>query len=370
MKIDVNGIIKKMYLTKQKKKIPLFWILNISGWLLLFLIYLSLRYHGKVDNKVFLSLLFTYVTGFFISLLLRYFYKKINYQSRSILFLSFALLIGSIIASNIWLWADILCSLPLHGTQALNVWLSFEYYFNSVYSHLWVLILWSAFYFGIKLWQDWMLQRERTEKANALAQAAQLQMLRYQLNPHFLFNALNSIRALIDEDTKNAKKVITELSEFLRYSLISKNYSDVPLSNELEAISHYFAIEKIRYEDKLDVAFDIDPLAEDYPVLSFLIHPLIENAIKYGMQTSPMPLRIRIKAVVDDGNLKVEVSNTGKWIEPSEDKSGSQNGTGTGLANVRRRLENAFPDRHRFEIFEEEGKVHIKLEIQNEVPIS
>ena len=355
-----------MYSTEQRQNRYLFWIINASGWLLLLLIYLFLYFSDRLgERSTVLGLTITYVTGFIISIPLRYFYKRINYLKRSILSLAAVVLVGSFVASNFWLFIDILSSLPLHGMEALDRWLNLRYYISSVYSHLWVFTLWSTLYFIIKLWKAWALQKERTEKATALAQAAQLQMLRYQLNPHFLFNALNSIRALIDEDTKNAKKVITELSEFLRYSLISKNYSDVPLSNELEAIRHYFAIEKIRYEDKLDVAFDIDPLAEDYPVLSFLIHPLIENAIKYGMQTSSMPLKIRVKAVVENGNLQVEVSNTGKWLEPSDDKSDSKHGTGTGLENVRRRLDNAFPDRHGLEIFEEDGMVCILLEIRS-----
>ncbi|MCU0643747.1 MAG: histidine kinase [bacterium] len=353
-----------MYSTEQQEKNYLFWIINASGWLLLLLIYIVLYYSERLgETKTILGLTITYIAGFIISIPLRYFYKKVDYQKRSILKLVLIVLLGSFLASNLWLFVDMISSLPLHGKQVLESWLKPRYYVNSIYSHLWVLTLWSTLYFIIKLWKAWTLQKERTEKATALAQAAQLQMLRYQLNPHFLFNALNSVRALIDEDTRNAKKVITELSEFLRYSLISKTYSDVPLSQELEAIRHYFAIEKIRYEEKLDVAFDIDPLAEDYPVLSFLIHPLIENAIKYGMQTSSMPLKIRVKAFVENGNLKVEISNTGKWLVPSEKEN--TNSTGTGLENVRQRLENAFPDRHRLEVFEEEGWVHVLLEIRD-----
>lgn len=354
-----------MLTTPTPRQNSLFWILNIAGWVLLWLIYIFLyRLNRQVNQTVVLGLAITYFTGFCTSILLRAFYHHLHYQKRAILTLSLMVLAAAFISSNIWLILDLAGSYPLVGAAGLNRWFRFKFYFDNIYSHLWVMTLWSALYFIIKFWQAFIQAQARTEKANALAQAAQLQMLRYQLNPHFLFNALNSIRALIDEDTKNAKRVITELSEFLRYSLISKTYADVPLSHELEAIGHYFAIEKIRYEDKLEVKFEIDPLAEDYPVLSFLIHPLIENAIKYGMQTSPLPLKIRVQAMVNNGNLQVEVSNTGKWIEPLEAKASHQNGTGTGLENVRRRLENAFPNRHRFEIAEENGAVHILLEIR------
>jgi len=188
-------------------------------------------------------------------------------------------------------------------------------------------------------------------------------MPRYQLNPHFLFNALNSIRALVDEDEGRAREMVTELSEFLRYSLHSKSFADVPLKDEIEAIRHYFSIQKKRYEDKLTVNYTIAPQAEDYPVLSFLIHPLVENAVKYGMQTSAMPLKITLQAEVTEGDLKLEICNTGEWVEPAAEMESNSQGTGTGLENVRQRLDNAFPNRYDFKICEEEGMVCIRLTI-------
>jgi LytS/YehU family sensor histidine kinase len=274
------------------------------------------------------------------------------------------ILIGSsILASQVWYWLDILLSMPLHGAAMINR-ITFQGYLVSTLSRSITMITWSTIFTGIQLWIEWNLQRERTEKANLLAHAAQLRMLRYQLNPHFLFNALNSIRALVEEDKKKAREMITELSEFLRYSLISRDYSDVPLSQELDAIRHYFAIEKKRYEEKLEVRYDVDPAAEEYPVLSFLIHPLVENAIKYGMQTSPMPLQITIQARVIDEELELEVSNTGRWVEPAAEGDHKIPGTRTGLENVRQRLENAFPGRHQFNVMHDNGQVRIKLRLQ------
>ena len=332
------------------------------------LLYIVIYYRNSLTNyKAIIGLSITYFTGFLVSFLLRYLYQKINYQSRSILTLAITVILGSIVVSNIWSWADIFFSIPLYSFEYFMSRMTIQSYIGTVWSHSWVLIFWSTLYFVIKLWWEWILQKERTEKANALAQAAQLQMLRYQLNPHFLFNSLNSIRALIEEDKNQAKSMITELSEFLRYSLISKNYLDVPLNNEIEAIRHYFAIEKKRYEEKLDVTFEIDPSAEDYPVLSFLIHPIIENAIKYGMKTSPLPLKIGIKAHVINGMLKIEVNNTGKWVEPIVKKEDNEMGTGTGLDNIRQRLENAFPNNYRFNIVEKEGRVFVILEINKEL---
>lgn len=223
---------------------------------------------------------------------------------------------------------------------------------------------WVWLYFGLSIWREWRQQEERASAASSLAQAAQLQMLRYQVNPHFLFNAMNSIRALIDENEHKAREIITELSAFLRYSLISKDCAEVPLKEEVEAIRYYFAIQMKRYEDKLEVRYDIDPQAGEYPVLSFLIHPFIENAVKYGMRTSPLPLIIDLAARIQDRSLVVTVRNTGRWEEPRQEEGPGRLGTGAGLANVRRRLENAYPDNHRIDIHEKDGSVVVQLTIR------
>jgi len=169
----------------------------------------------------------------------------------------------------------------------------------------------------------------------------------------------------MDEDKKNAKGMITELSEFLRYSLMTRDHTEVTLQNELDAIRHYLSIEKKRFEKNLDVAFEIDQQALEYPILSFLIHPFVENAIKYGMKTSPMPLRIRIHASAKNGLLRIMISNTGSWLDDRTEFERSFHGTGTGMENVRARLENAYPNRYRLETMECDGWVQALLEIHD-----
>jgi len=352
-------------MNKKKNRLSLFWQLQIAGWFLLYLIYLTLYYRNYWDDsRTIGGLLITYIVGFLISLLLRKFYQQLKYESRSILLISVAIISSSILASNFWFWFDVLVTEVIYGNVQTLTKLTTDRYLSSIWSHSFVLFLWSSFYFGIKFWNDWGTEKIRAEKANALAHAAQLQMLRYQLNPHFLFNSLNSIRALVDEDKYRAKSMITELSEFLRYSLVSKNYSDVPLSNELEAMKHYFSIEKTRFEDKLEVSFNIDQNAEDFPVLSFLIHPIIENAIKYGMQTTILPLKIEISANLKNDTLVLRICNSGKWVDPNSNND-ERKSTGTGLENVKQRLENAFPEKHSLEIIKNKNSVCVEIGITN-----
>jgi LytS/YehU family sensor histidine kinase len=186
-------------------------------------------------------------------------------------------------------------------------------------------------------------------------------MLRYQINPHFLFNSQNSIRALISENKVNAKGMITELAEFLRITP-HENYMEVPLNQEIAAIHHYYAIENgamIQTQHRLR----IDPRANDFPIISFLIHPLVENAIKYGMRTSSMPLKIQVRVDLHSDRLSVSVRNSGHWIEPPPETQPSEDSTGTGLQNVRHRLDSAYPDRHTFIIDKKDDSVCICFEI-------
>jgi LytS/YehU family sensor histidine kinase len=226
-------------------------------------------------------------------------------------------------------------------------------------------VIWSAFYLGFKIYEEWMSQKQSTERAKMLAQSAQLETLRYQLNPHFLFNTLSSLRGLITKNQELAKDVVLKISEFLRYTLSAGKDNEVPLSQELQALRQYLDIEMIQYGDNLVVRFDIDPLAEDYPIPIFLLHPLVENAVKHGMKTTQLPLRLTLSAQIEDDNLRIELVNTGKWLDRQATASGL--GTNTGLENVRKRLQYFYPNNHRFEIHHGEEAVHVTITITKQL---
>ena len=348
------------------KKRHLFWILQTSAWLL----YLGVSLLSFVGREAITTFIFVrYVTaataGFLATTALRYLYRKIKIRERSIYSLSLITIISSLLASNLLIWIANFLRYPYSGIEALTTNPTLMSYLHRVIWWFSPLIGWSALYLGVKFWREWMIQKERTEKANALAQAAQLQMLRYRMNPHFLFNALNSIRALISENKSSAKSMVTELAEYLRYSLVSRNNETVPLKEEIESVRHYFNIQKIRYENKLEVSFDIDPAAVEFPIISYLIHPLAENAVKHGMRTSPMPLKIQIMAKAHQGSLHIEVRNSGTWIEPKDKKTGTV--IHTGLDNVRQHLVESYPEKHQFEISEKEGFVQARLLIKKDI---
>ena len=339
--------------------LPPFWVAQLLGWSA----YAAGKYTlsssaypslGRVGLLVGIGLLLT--------LPLRQLYRGLRARGASQPVTLLVAVLASVAMANVWL---LLYDGLLHATGALR-FEGWEAYQKGVVNKAPVLLAWSALYLGIKHWQDLQAERERTLRATALATEAQLEMLRYQLQPHFLFNSLNSLRALIAEDPTRARAMVTELAEFLRYSLLTTRASEVPLADEVASLRRYLALERVRFEERLQVEFTVTAEAEGRRVPGFLLHPLAENAVKYGIRTSPRPLRVSVAARADHGTLVVEVANTGRWCEPLEDPV--QNGLGVGLANVRQRLEKLYPGRHRFEVGQEDGWVRARIEIAEARP--
>jgi LytS/YehU family sensor histidine kinase len=202
-------------------------------------------------------------------------------------------------------------------------------------------------------------------------------MLAYQLNPHFLFNALTSIRAMIDEDRGRARQMVTQLAAFLRHALVERPLQTTTLAAELEALRGYLAIEQIRFEERLAIETHVDPAAELCAIPAFLIHPLLENAIKHGARDAgDGPLRVRLDARVTGDMLRVEVWNTGSLVPGSSNGAhrggelgfadpapNGTSGAGIGVRNVRERLVRLFPGRHRFALTDENGWVRALVEL-------
>ncbi|MBN1273869.1 MAG: histidine kinase [Candidatus Aminicenantes bacterium] len=349
-----------IYLKNRKN---LFWILQTAGWLsYVGIILITFWVRGALTTFVLVRFSTAAAAGFLVTSAIRYFYKRINILNRPFRTLFLLTVLTSLVGTNLLIWISNVLRIPYLGLDALKTNPNFMSYLHRNVWWFTPLIGWNALYLSIKFWREWSVQKKKTEEAQSLAQAAQLQMLSYRLNPHFLFNALNSIRALIVEDKKNAKNMITELSDYLRYSLISRNHETVPLKDEMEAIQHFFNIQKMRYEKKLDVSIDVDPAAEEFPVPSFLLHPLAENAVKHGLRTSPLPLKIQVKVDLLRENLHIKVINTGYWIAPPS--SSIKSPITTGLDNVRQRLQESYPGKHRFDISEKNGSVQADLTIK------
>lgn len=193
---------------------------------------------------------------------------------------------------------------------------------------------------------------------SALAEA-RLNALQAQLRPHFLGNTLNSILALIGTDSARARRMVERLGDLLRASLETDPGQIVTLERELSILELYLGIERMRFRDRLEVGFDVDPAARSADVPSFLLQPLVENAIRHGMRASAGHGVIRIRAFTEVGRLVLRVEDNGPGIA-----SGSLRPGGIGVRNTRQRLETLYPGRHAFDIANDPaGGCRVTIEI-------
>lgn len=342
-----------------EKLLKSFWKLQIGGWLiylvLIYITFLSIAAEGSFLRLLEIKTVRT-IIGFALTCILWQFYKRIINR------FSLGKIVAIVVISSVIfgiLWTAIESLYGILTNPNYNFYAILPRMPRIALDYFVTVMAWSAIYFGVKYWREWQTERENALQAKILAEKAQLEMLRYQLNPHFLFNALNSIRASVEEDKTRAKQMITQLSEFLRHSLLTGKKREIPLREEIEAVKNYLAIEKIRFEEKLEVKFDIENAAEDFKIPYFLLNPLVENAVKHGLQTSEKPLKIQISAKIIEDKLFLEVANSGKLSEKFD-----SNGTKIGLKNVRERLEKLFPEKSSFAIFQNNGFVRAQIEIE------
>ena len=211
-----------------------------------------------------------------------------------------------------------------NGVAHGRVWIPTDGMFWMLLAYWWAFGFWMWFY-------EMAHQRRRRNELELIARDAQLRALRAQLNPHFLFNSLNSVRSLIAENPQRAASMVTGLSDILRYSLASDRSDTVPLADELSVIEEYLSVERMRFEERLRVERTIEPRTLTVPVPPMIIQTLVENAVKHGIAASSGGGFVRVDARVRDGLLDVIVSNNGPFKPPVD-------GEGYGLQNAIERL--------------------------------
>lgn len=204
-------------------------------------------------------------------------------------------------------------------------------YPNFANLRIFALFTWNIAYFGIVSLLHYRTAQLELLAAREAVRTAELKQLQMHLNPHFLFNAMNALMGSL-EKKHQAREIVQNLADFLRFSLSEARPLE-PLGRELDALEFYLDLQQIRFQDGLQCRIEVSPAATRVMVPPMLIQPLLENAFEYGPPSSPLPLRVTVKASIVDDWLEVEVCNSGKWIEPAVGVE-----KGTGLDNLRRRL--------------------------------
>ncbi|MBA4765484.1 MAG: histidine kinase [Erythrobacter sp.] len=349
-----------------------FWNLQLAGWGGTAVLRAMSAFAGGQPLEFFFVILIAMITGFSISLILSVVYAYLIRQRPLVTWggTAVALAIAVSVYSFIDSWV-----LGLTGSSGDS---DFVRIFIGIYFFdLTLLGAWSALYYAINFFLQVEQQADRLERLEAQATSAQLAMLRYQLNPHFLFNTLNSISTLVLlKQTEPANAMLTRLSSFLRHTLVTQPGGKVTVAQEVETLKLYLEIERMRFEERLQTDFRVEENAAKAQIPSMLLQPLIENAIKYGVSPQEEGAEISLLAQIVGPRLRITVSDTGPGVDvvgTSDDLPAvmathkRRDSTGVGLANIRDRLAQAYGDDHRFEIRSpESGGFTVLIEIPHE----
>jgi two-component system LytT family sensor kinase len=336
----------------QRRRI--YWILQIVGWTAFFAVNFFFP-PGKneiVTNNILyhLSLI---PSAVLLTHLYRSIIKKKQWLQRTVLTQLLIAILSGYVLSSAFLILQVGLNISFFGyTNQLTV-IDIAI---SLINFWFVFVVWSISYY----FYHYMLSIRRSEinslKIQATLKEAELNKLKSQLNPHFMFNALNSIRALIDEDPKKAKQAVTKISAILRQTLSLEKNKLISFDREMELVKDYLDLEKIRFEERLHYSFEIEPGSNRYQVPPMILQTLVENSIKHGISNLTEGGMITIRTtVMKNDKLQVEISNSGHYNPEATPQSGY------GIKNTRDRLAHVFADEASFSIFNE--KFFVKTQI-------
>jgi two-component system LytT family sensor kinase len=354
-----------------------FWVLQLVGWFGLCLIsFLSLTLWYNQQSFAYIAhTLLQSILGILVSWPLRPLFHYV--WDKSVWSRFVGVIAGVLICSVVWTILRITTFMSMTGEQGL--WTDFG---GWLFGSIMIFSCWGAFYHGVKFYQLLQFEHQnlllvaaenreqqlRRSKAEAIAREAQLKMLRYQLNPHFLFNTLNAIAALmVTKDVSRAGSMIVQLSDFLRYSLDNDPVRRVTLKEELNALKLYLNIEQTRFAERLQLEFDIDQHAEKVRIPSLILQPLVENAIKYAIAPVEEGGKITVRAWLEYDYVCIEMLDTGPGLKSFQ---GEADNVGIGLRNTVDRLHEFYAENHTFNL--EAGpsgglKVYMRLPLEKTV---
>lgn len=320
-------------------KVQLYWSLQIIGWLSFAAAIAFVVSSAESLNALEYSMIyFDAVLLFSASHFIRYVTIKNSWLTIPISKVIWRIVLVILILS--------LLIYPLKLAYGTLVGLSFPsgtFDLGITANYFFFLFLWTVFYFSY----HFFVRYSQSLKYEATMREIELEHLKSQLNPHFIFNALNSIRALVDENPVKSKNAITQLSNILRNSLIGEKRKLTKFESELETVKDYLALESTRFEERLTTKFDIHPNSNDYLVPPFMLQTLVENGIKHGIGNLKKGGIIKLSTFVEDELMHIQIRNSGQL------STENKNGAGLGLKNTKKRLKLIFGETSSFKIFNE-----------------
>lgn len=326
------------------RKISAYWWCQILGWstYLGINLFFAFTFREDITSAFFIRILIVAATGVTLTHFMRWVIIKWDILSKSfekqigyffLITISFALLIALVINISY---------IQFHLLDEDQLKYSFARRFTAAsVNAFFLLMLWNLIYFIFHYATRVRNQQIESLKTESLIRDLQLQTIKSHINPHFIFNALNSIRALIDENPTRARQAITELSNILRSSMLADKLETVSLEKELAIVKDYLALEEIRFEERLKVRFEIDEHTLDQQVPPMMLQTLVENAIKHGIGKQILGGEICITSSMNEHNHRIAIINTGQM-------NGTYNEDGFGVSATRQRLQLMFGDKASF----------------------
>ena len=326
-------------------KTYIYWILQIGSWLLLASVNIWFGYFQETLNSYTIFYIFLLTIWFILSShIFRYFINKFGWVKIRIKDILFKVIwcILLLTVTNFLMHLVFLFALGIldvsYDLDLLNI-------SGTLLTTFFIYFVWTIFYFVYHYFERY----NTALKYEALKNEIELNNLKSQLNPHFIFNALNSIRALVDENPVKSKDAITQLSSILRSSLVINRDKLTSFNDEIHTVKDYLDLEKIRFEERLNVKFKIDPQSAKFTVPPLMIQTLVENGIKHGISKLQKGGNISIETIVKDSLLYIRIRNNGQL-----NNKGMNGAEGFGLANTRQRLMLLYGNKATFHIFNED----------------
>ena len=342
-----------------------YWISQITGWM--FYVAINLFIIASFEELPWQRILvwiFLGVIGILFTHLLRRIIRKNNWLNLPLKNTIPRILIASVITGAV-IYVFVFAASYIAGT-ARHEEFNIARPIAGVVNLGGITLLWCLIYFIVHYMENYKKKEIESLIWEAAVKDYELRTLKSQLNPHFMFNAMNSIRALIEEDPESAKIAITKLSNILRYSLQMERMERVPLEDEIETVKNYLDLERIRFEDRLKYKLDVDKSSEKIEIPPMMIQTLIENGIKHGVSKQTkggeIQLKSKIQSTPNGSKLKIEIRNSGHFSEEQ-----LKNSSGFGVSNTKHRLNLLFGEKANFSIKNENGDT-VLAEVEIPIP--
>lgn len=335
-----------------RKKI--YWISQISGWVFFSLInVIVIATFDSFALQRALVWLYLCVIGISFTHIFRSFIKKWNWLSLPLKKVIPRVIVASILIGSIMFGLLFLINFSSGAYDMTKFKAAAP--FIGIFNLSSVILLWALIYFSVHYFENYKRAEIESYIWEAAVKDYELKTLKSQLNPHFMFNAMNSIRALIEEDPDNAKTALTKLSNILRYSLKIERNEVVPLEEEMQTVADYLALESIRFEERLRYELKIDPASAKIEIPPMMIQTLVENGIKHGISKITEGGKISVCSFISDSELHIKIINTGN-IDQEIKKT-----KGFGIDNTKHRLNLLYGEKAKFTIRQLSGEVVAEL---------